>query len=97
MTRKNNSLSLRAIEGEIIPEEETYQACLRQAMFDGITESDVKELVASIVAKAKSGDEKATRLLFDYVLGAKTKPTAIHVTNHFQSVDQAANIRKHGS
>jgi hypothetical protein len=91
--RKNTSLELRAIEGDIVPEEQTFQATLRQAAFDGVTEADVTEVVKAIVAKAKAGDPTATKMFFDYVLGAKAKPTKIIVNNHFQSVEQAARLR----
>jgi hypothetical protein len=94
MTRKNNSLSIRAIEGEIMPEEETYQAKLRQAVFDGVKESDVAEIIKKITEDAKAGDKNATKLFFDYVLGQKVKPTQIVVNNHFESPEQAARLSR---
>lgn len=78
-----NTLSLTAIEGQLLPEEETYQAKLREAAFNGITEGDVADVVKQIVTKAKQGDEKAQKLMFDYLLGAKTKPTQINIHNHY--------------
>lgn len=90
----SKSLILSAIEGEILPEEQTYQASLRAAIFDGVSQSDVADVVKSIVAKAKTGDVAAQRMMFDYVLGGKTKPTQINVTNHFGSVEEAARVRR---
>lgn len=87
-------LKLRALEGDLMPEEETYQARLRQAMFNGLSESDVTEVVKQITAKAKAGDPQAVKLFFDYVLGAKAKPTVVNVTNNFASVEDAAEDAK---
>lgn len=94
MSSKNNSLVLQAAEGEIMPEEMTYQAKLRTAMFDGVTEQDVTDVVKSIVEKAKAGDAKSQQVFFDYIVGAKCKPTSVTVNNHFATVEQAARIRK---
>jgi hypothetical protein len=94
MNRKNNSLIISAIDGEIMPEEQTFQASLRQAIFDGVSQADVTGVVKAIMAKAKEGDVQAQKMMFDYILGAKTKPTSINVTNNFQSVEQAARLRK---
>lgn len=93
-SRKNNTLSLRAIEGQLMPEEQTFQARLRCAMFDGIKESDVTDVVKQIVEKAKAGDVKAQQMMFDYLLGAKTKPTQVVVNNHFESVEDAARVEQ---
>lgn len=46
-----------------------WQARLRNALFDAVTETDVTEIAKSLVDKAKGGDLGATRLLFSYVLG----------------------------
>lgn len=94
MSAKRNSLALAAIEGELLPEEQTYQAKLRAAIYDGVGEDDVKQIVQQITAKAKTGDPSATKMFFDYVLGAKTKPTQIVVNNTFADVEQAARITK---
>lgn len=92
MTNKRQTLALRAIEGELLPEEETYQAKLREAVFNGVNESDVTEVVKSITARAKAGDKQATREFFDYVLGGKRTPSKIVVHNHFESPEQGARI-----
>lgn len=92
--RKNSSLILKAVEGQIVPEEQTFQCQLRQAVFNGVNEDDVSDVVKQIVAKAKAGDTSAQKMFFEYVLGNKTKPTQIVVNNHFQNVEQAARLRK---
>jgi hypothetical protein len=51
-------------------------------------------VIKKIVERAKSGDAAAQKLFFDYVLGAKTKPTQVTVNNHFDNVEQAARITK---
>lgn len=89
MVNKRNSLSLTAIEGQLLPEEETYQSQLRAAVFNGISESDVSDVVKQIVAKAKAGDAASQKLFFDYLLGAKTKPTQINIHNHYPDVASA--------
>ena len=97
MSESKTTLKLRAIEGQLMPDEDTFQARLRQAVFDGVRESDVTEVVKSIVEKAKQGDAQATRTFFDYILGGKTKPTNITVHNHFADVEQAAKAGKRGA
>lgn len=94
MNAKRNTLTISAVEGEILPEEQTFQASLRQAIFDGVSASDVSEVVKSIMAKAKAGDVKAQTMMFEYILGTKNKPTAINVVNNFQNVEQAAQLRR---
>lgn len=88
------ALTLAAIEGEILPEEACYQARLRAAVYDGVQETDVTEIVKGIVARAKAGDVHAQKLFFDQILGAKTKPTQIVVNNTFSSVEQGASMSR---
>jgi nitrogen regulatory protein PII len=92
-TGKNSSLAIKAIQGELLPDEQTYQAKLRSAIYDGVKEADVSEIIKGIVEKAKSGDPGAQKMFFDYVLGAKTAPTTINVNNHFANAEQALNMR----
>lgn len=94
MSAKRNSLALAAIEGELLPEEQTFQSRLQKAVYNGVTEDDVKTVIEKIVAGAKAGDPRSTRLFFDYVLGAKSKPSTIVVNNHFADVEQGARISK---
>jgi len=50
-------------------EELTMQAKLRAAVFDGVSEGDVKEVIQGIVKKAKEGDPKSIKYFFDNILG----------------------------
>ena len=52
---------------------------LRQAMFDGIKESDIKDIVANLVEKAKKGDKTALKFIFDYMLAVPRPDTAVQV------------------
>lgn len=94
--RKNNSLSLVAMEGELLPDEQCYQSMLRNAVYDGVKEADVKQIVEGIVKRAKEGDPAAVKLFFDQILGAKTKPTQIVVNNHFENAEQGEKLTRGG-
>lgn len=89
MKEKRNTLSLRAIEGELLPEEVTYQARLRAAMSGAIAEADVEAVVKQIVDGAKQGDRGAQKMFFEYLLGMKNAPTKISVHNHYPDVNSA--------
>lgn len=45
---------------------------LRAAIFDAVTESDVRDIVRGLVAKAKEGDRAAVQTLFTYCIGPNT-------------------------
>lgn len=90
------TLTLAAVQGEILPEESCYQTRLRNAVYDGVNECDVKEIVQGIITRAKAGDAKAQQLFFDQILGAKVKPTQIVVNNTFASVEQGATVSRRG-
>lgn len=85
-------ISTKVLQGEILPEEETYAAKLRAAASGSVSEQDVIEIIEQLKTKAKTGDPKAVQLFFDYVLGQKTKPTSVVVHNHFESTEQGARI-----
>jgi hypothetical protein len=87
-------MSLKAIDGELLPEELTYQSQIRAAVFEGIAAGDAKEIVQSIVSKAKAGDATAQKLFFYYLAGFATAPTKITVVNKFSSVEDAARHAK---
>ena len=91
---QRTSLILNEIDGELVPEEMTYQARIRQAVFDGVTEADAKAVVQKIVEKAKAGDEKAQRMFLDYLAGFGTAPTKITVVQKYGSVAEAAEAER---
>jgi hypothetical protein len=66
---------------------------LRAAMFNGITEADVKEIVAKQVERAKKGDAASLKFVFEQVIGTKT-PISIKQTNVITDVATAARIAK---
>ena len=88
--RKNNSLILSEIAGQVA-EEVTYQSKLQSAVFDGVSEADVKSVVEGIVKRAQDGDARSIEHLFDYVMGAKT-PVKI-TQNNFYNTDEDANFK----
>lgn len=67
-----------------------FMAKLRMAMFNGVTEDDVSDLVKSLMQRAKDGDKEATKLVFEYLLGGKAggppAPTKV--------VNQTINVTK---
>lgn len=89
-----NTLSLKEIDGDLVPEEMTYQARIRAAVFDGVTEADAKAVVQKIVEKARAGDEKAQRMFLDYLAGFGTAPTKITVVQNYGSVAEAAEAER---
>lgn len=91
---KRGTLSLSAIEGDLIPEEQTYQAKLRAAMSGGVSEADVNEIVKNITAKAKTGDERALKMFFEYVVGVNKAPTKISINQHFADPEAAARAAR---
>jgi hypothetical protein len=91
---ERRSLSLQAINGNLLPEAETYQSKLRAAMSGCVKPSDVEEIVKGIVERAKKGEPAAVKLLFDYVVGAKNPPTKISIHNHFEDVETGAQAAK---
>lgn len=46
-----------------------WQQAMRTAMYDGVTESDIGEIVRSVVARARKGDLKAAEFLFRWTIG----------------------------
>jgi hypothetical protein len=95
---KRNSLSISAIEQQLLPEELTYQSKLRAAMSGAVGESDVTDVVKEIVAKAKTGDRQAQKLFFEYIVGVKNAPTKISVHNHYPDVNSAGkNVEREAS
>ena len=62
------------MQGEIKRSSEVtcWQAAMRTAMYDGVTEADIAEIVRSVVSRAKKGDLKACEFLFRWTMGQPT-------------------------
>ena len=87
-------MSVRSIEGQLMPEEVTYQARLRAAMSGIVKEADVEEVVKQIVTQAKEGKRDAQKMFFEYLVGVKNSPKKIEVHNHYPDVASAARAEK---
>jgi hypothetical protein len=48
-------------------------AALRKALIDAVTETDLQEIAAILLLKAKQGDLAAVKLLFSYIIGKPEK------------------------
>ncbi len=85
----NNSLRLADVKRSLPSFEESAQCAerLRAAMFEGITEADMKEIVKAQVDKAKGGDSKAAKTVFDMV--AHSGPR-VAITSYIGVSKQAA-------
>lgn len=64
-----------------------WMARLRSALFEAVTEDDIREIAEGLVRKAKGGDLAAAKLLMTYVLGSGS-----NVTN----IRQAVVVQEHG-
>lgn len=51
---------------------QSWQLSLRQAMFEALDPDSVREIVRTLVAKAKAGDLAAARLVLSYAVGGTT-------------------------
>lgn len=47
-----------------------WMLTLRAALFDAVSENDMRDIAKALVRKAKDGDMQAVRMLFSYVIGA---------------------------
>jgi hypothetical protein len=47
-----------------------WQARMRTAFFEAVSETDMREIVETLVAKAKTGDLGAVRILLSYGIGS---------------------------
>jgi len=70
MVTSQRRLKISDIEKPPPDDEHSFQAKLRMAIFDGIKEDDVSEVVKQIVRRAKDGDPQALSLFFRYILGS---------------------------
>lgn len=63
---------------------------MRSAAQAAITEQDIREIVAKQVERAKQGDEKAMKFVFDQVLGGAAMKGATFVQNNYAVEEPAA-------
>lgn len=49
-----------------------WQTRMRTAFFEAVSEDDMRQIVESLVAKAKAGDMAAIRMLLSYGIGSPT-------------------------
>ncbi len=54
---------------------------LRNAIYHGVEEKDIEQIVRGIVQRAKDGDKASIKFVFEYILGAGTPMIAIQ-NNH---------------
>jgi N-acetylglucosamine kinase-like BadF-type ATPase len=81
--RRYTGLSVSQVESGLMPDELTYQGKLRAAMSGAVAEADVAAVVKQITDGAKSGDPKAQKMFFEYLVGVKNAPTKISIHNHY--------------
>ena len=93
-TGNNRSLVVSELTKDQMPEEMTYQSRLRAAASGSVSESDVAEVVAGIVARAKTGDKTAIEQFFRDVLGSGNRPTKIVNNLVVADVETGARIAK---
>lgn len=80
MTR--NGLSIAKLSnGLSATDVPAWQDQLRRAMFDSVKESDITEIVANMVKRAKDGDSQACRMVFEYVMGGNKAPQSVTQNN----------------
>lgn len=95
MTR--NQFSLSQLQSDQLPEHVTYAAKLRTAAAKAVSPDDIAEIIQDVVKRAKGGDEKARRFLFDAVLGAH-QPLTLKQVNHYheEKTDSSAATKPNG-
>lgn len=51
-----------------------WMAKMRAAMFNAVKESDITEIMAGVVERAKKGDAQAVKIVMEYIVGANKPP-----------------------
>lgn len=65
-----------------------WQATMRAAMFDGINQADMAQIIKSVTSKAKQGDLKAADFLFRWILGTPSPVVHVQQTHNVYREDQ---------
>lgn len=71
----------------------SWQAQMRAAVVNSISEDDVREIIAAQVKKAKEGNESAAKFVLTHVLGTNS-PVNIRQTNIITDVETAAKLAR---
>lgn len=77
-----NLFALSQLQTDQLPEHMTYAAKLRAAAAKAVSEEAITEIMQNVVKRAKEGDDKAIRFLFDAVLGANQPVTLKQINHH---------------
>ena len=89
-------ISIKAVEGMVEGEASalSLQSQLRQAVFNGLAEADIVDIVKGQVKKAKEGDPKAIEFVMKYGLGFGQPSPVNQVNILVTDVETAARIAK---
>ncbi len=68
-------------------------ARLRAALFDAVSEADLRAVVAALIAKAKGGDVRAVAELLDRTIG---RPTEADLLARLEALEAAAGLEAAG-
>jgi len=92
-----NTFALSQLQSDQLPEHLTYAAKLRTAAAKAVSEADIAEIIQDVVKRAKAGDDRARRFLFDAVLGAH-QPLTLKQENHYheEKPDNGAGKKQNG-
>jgi len=92
-----NTFALSQLESDQLPEHLTYAAKLRTAAAKAVSEEDITAIIQDVVKRAKAGDDRARRFLFDAVLGAH-QPLTLKQVNHYhdEKPDNGAGKKQNG-
>src|SRR5690348_6445701 len=66
---------------------------MRAALFDGISQADMSQIIKSVTAKAKSGDLKAADFLFRWILGSPQTVVNVHQTHEVKQEAKTIEIK----
>ena len=66
---------------------------MRAALFDGISQADMAQIIKSITAKAKQGDLKAADFLFRWILGSPQTVVNVHQTHEVKQEPRVIEVQ----
>jgi hypothetical protein len=65
-----------------------WLAQMRKAVLDGVSQEDIKEIVANQLKKAKEGDPHAIKFVFGQILGGDAFKGATFIQNNYHGKDE---------